>query len=59
MKLGLFCRPKFKEISNTHLAAKSGVSLGSVHTTTKFLKLQLYKITVVQRFTNPGSGTRI
>jgi len=59
MKLGLFCRPKSKEVSNTHLAAKSGMSLGSVHTTIKLLKLQLYKITIVQRFTNPGCGTRI
>lgn len=59
MKLGLFCRPKSKEVSNTHLVAISGMSLGSVHTTAKRLKLQLYKITVVQRFTNPGIGTRI
>jgi hypothetical protein len=51
MKLGLFGGLKSKEVSYTYLAAKSSMSVGSVHVTTKLLKLQLYKITVVQGLT--------
>lgn len=42
-----------------HLAAPSSLSLGSVHTATRLLKLRPYKITPVQRRANPDNGARI
>jgi hypothetical protein len=45
--------------SLTRLSAQCGVSLGSAHTATRFMKLRLYTITVVQRLTNTNSGARI
>jgi len=41
------------------LATPSSLSLGSVHTATRLLKLRPYKITPVQRGANPDNGARI
>jgi hypothetical protein len=41
------------------LAAPSSLSMGSVHTATRFLKLRQYKIKPVQRRANPDNGARI
>jgi len=41
------------------LAAPSNLSLGSVHTATRLLKLRPYKIAPVQRRANPDNGARI
>jgi hypothetical protein len=42
-----------------HLAAPSSLSLGSVHTAMRLLKLRPYKKTPVQTRANPDNGARI
>lgn len=41
------------------LAAPSSLSLGSIHTATRLLKLRPYNITPVQRRANSDNGARI
>ena len=42
-----------------HLAAPSVLSLGSVHTATRLLKLLMCKVTLVLRLTHPEGEARI